>query len=77
MEPSDETFRLFHRYNKLVRRGLTKPLACNRCATNYIVAVGDDDKLILRCLTCNSKVVPGIGTIANVDAVVKEHFLDD
>jgi hypothetical protein len=77
MEPGDALFRLFHRYNKLVRRGLVRPLVCKSCATPYITAVDGDDELILRCLACPSDVTPGIDTIGKVRAVVTEHFLDE
>jgi hypothetical protein len=77
-EPTDPNFKLFHRYNKLVRRGLVKTLDCKTCGTPFITAVNDeDDSLILRCLACPSDITPGLGTISQVRAVVTEHFVDE
>ncbi len=73
-EPSDPLFQLFHRYNKLVRRGLVQPLMCKTCAVPYVTAVDKNDELVLKCFSCSSVVTPGIGTIGNVRAVVMEHF---
>ncbi len=76
-EPSDELFKLFHRYNKLVRRDLVKPLTCKTCGVPYITGLNSKDELILRCLGCPADVTPGIGTISTVRAVVTEHFLNE
>lgn len=76
MEPSNEDFRTFHRYSKLVRRGLVQPLKCS-CGNTYVTALGEEDQLVLRCFTCGTDRVPGEGTKDNVRAVVKEHFLSD
>lgn len=70
-------FAMFHRYNKLVRRGLVQPLNCKTCATPYITAVGPDEELVLRCYVCPSDVKPGLDTLSKVRAVVTEHFVDD
>jgi hypothetical protein len=76
---SDENlFPLFHAYNKLVRRGLTKPLTCD-CGETQVTTlekVGDDDLLLLECYSCGTTTRPGLTTINNVRAVVTEHFLD-
>lgn len=76
MEPSDEIFRLFHRYNKLVRRGLAKPLTCTVCDTRLITALDDEDELVLKCFTCASSTRPGLARLGNVRAVVTEHFVE-
>jgi len=77
MEPGDPLFKMFHRYNKLVRRGLVQPLKCRTCATPFVTGINGDDELVLRCLACDTTTVPGITTIGNVRAVVKEHFSED
>lgn len=77
MEPSDPIFKLYHRYNKLVRRGLASPLLCKSCETPVITGLGENDALVLKCLMCKSVVMPGIGSIQDVRAVVTEFFLDD
>ena len=76
MEPSDPTFRLFHRYNKLVRRNLVQPLKCGACDNELVTGLGDNDELVLKCFSCDSSTVPGLGTLGKVEAVVKEHFVD-
>lgn len=76
MEP-DPVFRLFHRYNKLVRRDLVQPLTCGVCDTPLITGVGKEDELVLKCYSCGSSLVPGLATLGRVEAVVKEHFVDD
>lgn len=72
----DETFRIFHRYNKLVRRQLVQPLQCS-CGQSLITGFDKNDDLILKCLSCGSNKSPGLGTVEKVRAVVKEHFLED
>lgn len=69
----DDTFDLFHKYNKLVRRQMVKPLACS-CGTPLITTLGPADDLTLHCVACDTYTVPGVTTIDNVRAVVKEHF---
>lgn len=76
-EPSDAMFKLFHRYNKLVRRGLVQPLMCKICATPYVTGLNGEDELVLKCLVCPQEVVPGIDTIGQVYSVVTEHFVDE
>lgn len=77
MEPGDPLFRLFHRYNKLVRRGLVQPLKCYTCGNPFVTAANEKDELVLRCLVCETTTAPGITTIGNVRAVVTEHFEDE
>lgn len=72
----DPIFNLFHRYNKLVRRQLVKPLA-HDCGTPFITGLDDTDGLVLVCVACDVNIEPGANTIANVRAVVKEHFEDE
>lgn len=76
-EPGDPLFRLFHRYNKLVRRGLVQPLVCSTCEFAYITGADKEDELVLKCFVCDKVVKPGITTIGNVRAVVTEHFMEE
>lgn len=73
----DPLFKKFHRYNKLVRRQLVKPLECGVCNQELITGFGEQDILVLKCFICDTDIVPGLETISRVDAVVKEHFIDD
>jgi hypothetical protein len=77
MIEQDVVFKMFHRYNKLVRRNMAKPLTCEICKSELFTALNEDDELVLRCLGCDNDIVPGLGTISRVEAVVKEHFVDD
>lgn len=72
---TDETFNLFHKYNRLVRRQMVKPLECH-CGGNLITSLGPEDELVLICYACDTEIVPGESRIADVRAVVKEHFND-
>lgn len=73
----DPIFKSFHRYNKLVKRNMVKPLECDICHQELTTAFGEDDELVLKCFSCDTDIVPGLETISRVDAVVKEHFIDD
>ena len=75
----ENIFALFHAYNKLVRRGLVKPLTC-QCGGNMVTGLRkhtmiDEDELVLDCYDCGSVTVPGEATLDDVRAVVKEHFI--
>jgi hypothetical protein len=74
---TDLMFDMFHKYNRLVRRGLVKPLACTRCGNPVVTSLTNEDALVLVCFTCDSEVKPGKDTIANVGAVVGEHFVNE
>lgn len=77
MEPSNDEFKLFHRYNKLVRRDLVRPLRCSSCELPLTTGLGHDDELILRCLGCNTYLRPGVALTDRVRAVVSEHFMEN
>ena len=70
----DPLFEIFHKYSRLVRRNLVRPLACKHCKGPVFTALGENDELVLYCAMCDSSVTPGLDTISNVTAVVKEHF---
>ena len=63
----------FHLYNRLVRRGLTKPLA-HSCDTEFVLRLGEEDKPVLVCYLCNTTTHPGLKMYSDIRAVVKEHF---
>lgn len=64
--------RYYHKYNKLVRRGLTKPLT-HRCGTEYTLRATEDAEPVLQCFGCNTMVQPGLALYEQIKAVVKEH----
>lgn len=67
-------FQTFHKYNRLVRRGLVKPLTCPVCETEYVLRVSEHDDPVLQCFPCDSLTQPGLNLWNNVQAVVKEHL---
>lgn len=67
-------FQIFHRYNRLVRRGQAKPLTCPHCESVYTLRTTEDAEPVLQCLTCDSLVQPGLALYQNIKAVVKEFY---
>lgn len=72
-----DLFQYFHKYKRLVRRKLVRPLECEKCGTEYVANLTSTDTLVLKCYTCNVTRKPGTETINNVKAVVSEHFDND
>lgn len=67
-----------HFYNKLVEKGLAKPLECSFNAErvgNHIIMpeLDKDDDLFFICLTCNSKFKPGINTAEVIKSNIKKY----
>lgn len=67
-------FQTFHLFNRLVRRGLVKPLVCRVCEDPLVLRQAETGEPALQCFACNSIVQPGLNTWLDVRAVVKEHF---
>jgi hypothetical protein len=65
-------FQIYHEYNKLARRGLVKPLACQGC-DEELVLMQQDGEPVFKCYICDDVITPGIGTYDQVRFVV-EHF---
>lgn len=72
---TDETFDIFHKYNRLVGRSLAKPIACEACGEQLTTSLDKDDELVLICFVCGYEEKPGQYMIDNLRAVVKEHFV--
>lgn len=72
---TDENFDLFHKYNRLVRRSLVKPVSCTTCNGTLTTSLGKDDELVLVCYSCDYELVPGTALIDEIRAIVKEHFV--
>lgn len=66
-------FQTYHRYNKLVRRGMAKPLT-HGCGHEYTLRLSEDNDVVLQCTDCNTLVQPGLRLYNDVQAVVREHF---
>jgi hypothetical protein len=56
---------------------MVRPLVCEVCNVELATGFGKDDELVLKCFGCDTDIVPGLATISRVDAVVKEHFVDE
>lgn len=69
MEISD-----FHKYNRLVRRGLTDALVCPQCSTEYVLRATEDGEPVLECFVCPSRVQPGLKIYDRIKAVNKEFY---
>jgi len=68
-------FQVFHRYNRLARRGIVEPLRCPYCEEE-VVTRAQGDQPVLQCFNCDLVVDPGVGLYDRIRAVVTEHFLD-
>lgn len=66
-------FTVFHRYNRLVRRGLAKPLV-DSCGNEFVLRVTEDNEPVLQCAFCNTYTQPGLAMYEDIRAVVKEFF---
>lgn len=64
----------FHRYNKLVRRGIVKAITCPSCGYEYILRATEDGDPVLECMTCSIRLQPGLRLYSDILSVVKEHF---
>jgi len=74
MEPqTSPEWETFHLYNRLVRRGLTKPLT-HSCGEEFTLTLGEDDRPALKCFMCGTTTYPGLNMYSDIRAVVKEHF---
>jgi hypothetical protein len=67
-------FKIFHDYNKLVRRGAAEPLTCEACHTTYVVSIGANDEPILKCFVCNTQVRPGLRVKSEMRRIIDEYF---
>lgn len=64
----------FHRYNRLVRRDIVKPLMHDICDNEYVLRATEDAEPVLQCTWCNTLTQPGLAEYNRIKAVVKEHF---
>lgn len=75
----ENKYTLIHAYDKVVRRGLVKPLTCSCGETLTIepnAGTDMDAEPNFRCYTCDSKTTLGLDAWADVRAVVMEHNVD-
>ena len=69
------SFKLFHLYNRLVRRGMTDPLKCDLCENELVTRLQKDgDEPLLQCLPCGIMIHPGLRILDKVQAVVSEFY---
>lgn len=69
------SFQVFHKYNRLVRRGQAAPLACGRCNQELVLRLGPEDQPALDCMFCNSRILPGMAMYDGILAQVQEFFI--
>lgn len=75
MEPNDELWRIFHRYNKLVKQNLVPPVMHDFCGNPMVTRLGKNDTLALWCADCDAYVIPGLAFVERVSAQVEEFYL--
>lgn len=68
-------FQTFHKYRRLVRRGLAPALCCQHCENELVLGIGEDDEPVLKCYGCNVVLIPGKNLYDKVRAIVSEHFV--
>lgn len=68
-------WQLFHLYRRLADENKAVKLICPDCNYELITRIGPDDEPILRCYGCNSSIRPGSEMVAQVRAVVTEHYV--
>lgn len=72
---SDEMdFQIFRKYEKLVRRGIAKPLTCSRCNNEMKTVFGERDEPRLYCAFCNTLLRPTRNVYDDIVAQVREFF---
>jgi len=73
MEIDERDFRLYHRYRRLVRRGIVKPLT-HDCGGEYYTSLDHDDRLVLKCPIDDATVYPGLQLEEKVRTAVERYF---
>lgn len=68
-------FQVFHKYNRLVRRGLAEPLLCPNDDNRLVVAIGEDDEPMLHCYFCDTNIKPGLRLYERIRAIVSEYYV--
>lgn len=67
-------FDVFHKYRRLVARGILEPLKCPSCDVEYTVRIGAFDEPVLECFSCNSLLQPGGRLYNDMKAEVERVF---
>jgi hypothetical protein len=65
-----------HRYRRLVRRGIARPLLCPDCQLELTTATDEKDEPALVCHFDGIFFKPGSAMYASMRAVVSEHYVD-
>lgn len=71
-----ENWALIHRYNKLVADGQARPFTCPDCEEKLVYMLGNDDNVVLWCMSEDKRFNPGTAFFADVRAVVTEFYLE-
>ena len=66
-------FEVFHKYNRLVRRGQA-PRLTHSCGKEFFLQLGKDDEPALYCAWCNIVSSPNLSVYREIEKTVQEHF---
>jgi uncharacterized Zn finger protein len=67
-------FQTFHKYNRLVRRNVARPIICDVCSDALVVMAGKDDEPVLRCFVCGSVGYPSLELYRQVSNIVEDYY---
>lgn len=65
-----------HRYRRLVKRGIARPLRCPDCDLDLTIAIDTGDEPALVCHFDKAFFKPGSAMYSDLQAVVSEHYVD-
>lgn len=64
----------FHKYNRLVKRDLVEPLACEVCGFDLITRATHAGEPLLQCPVCNVIIQPGLKIYDRVRLINQEFY---
>lgn len=66
-----DKFEVLHKYNRLVRREMARPLTCDRDGIEYVVRLNDGVTPKLHCYGCGSDYYPSDREYADIQHKVE------
>ena len=70
---SENSWPLFHAYNKMANRGVVTPLTCSYCYGNVFLQLGKNDEPELHCYRCGVDTQPGTDLINRMRRELRNH----
>lgn len=64
----------FHKYNRLVKRDLVDPLACQVCDFPLVSRATEDGEPLLQCVICNVITQPGLKIYERIRLINQEFY---